>query len=101
MERRLERVLGNTLYVHIVIHVGLASYPGRSRDVPGDFMILTLNISSSLECRLYLSSLENSTLPLLSGYELISFIIHGKHHLLSAAHFSLSHINIHLHCNEW
>lgn len=56
-------VLGNTLYFHIAIRVGLESFSGRCRDAPGDFMVLTLDISSSLECRLNLSSLENSTLP--------------------------------------
>ena len=53
-------------------------------------MMLTLDISSSPECRLSLLSLKNSTLPELSSYELISFIIGGKHHVVSAAHFSLS-----------
>lgn len=79
-------VLSNTLYFHIATRDGLASYPGRSRDAPSDLMILKLKISSSLECRLNLSSLENSILPLLVGYEVISFIILSKHyHQVSVA----------------
>jgi len=48
-------VLGNTRYFHIAIRVGLESFSGRCRDAPGDFTVLTPDISSSLECRLFLT----------------------------------------------
>lgn len=94
-------VLGNTRYFHIAIRVGLESFSGRCRDAPGDFTVLTPDISSSLECRLFFRLwrilLYLNFLAVNSS--LLSFMVNTIwFHLLI---FPLSRINIHLHCNEW